>query len=117
MEYLQIYQNRGCAARTKKGMDVGLGWLAIVLNLPQKDVSPRSFPWSAGKLVLTGSGVEAQTEHYKFFVMNKQSLGIILAATGEVSAQLYVWSPSHVHVHHSGTRKKVLKNLALMNEV
>lgn len=53
--------NQVWAAPTKVGVDLWLGWLAVVLNLDRNNLSLCSLPKTGEKLLLTGRGAEAQT--------------------------------------------------------
>lgn len=104
-------------ARDRAGMNVWLDWLGAVLNLDQNNIVLCSFPKTGQKMLLTGPSTEVQTSHNEFAVRDGEVPVYFSIFTGAVSAPHYVTPGSHVYVHYSGARNKLLTEAFVMMEV
>lgn len=79
-------------------MDVGLGWLAAVLNLDKSIVLLCSLSRTEKRLLLTEQSAEVQTGHNDFVLKDVKSSGYLFIIIGEARAYAYANSGSQCYV-------------------
>lgn len=117
MEFLETGGSRVLAARTRAALDIWPGWLAATLSLDDGGVSPCSLHRTGGRPLLTRRSAAAHAGHSDFAVRDKESSRPFCNATGKVSSHLYVTPGSHLYVHYSAGRKKLLREAFVMKEL
>lgn len=110
-------ESRVWVARTCAGLDIWLGWLAVVLHLNLTGVSPCSPPKTGEGVMLKEQDVKAQTGHSDLFARGVKSPGYFFIAARKVSAHLHVTPGSQLYVYYGSPQNKVLKNGFVMKEV
>lgn len=116
MKHPESDGSRLCAALPPAGTDVWFSWLAVFLDQDWNGASPPILLKTSGQLTLTGHSAEEQTRHNDFLFTDGELSRYFAIVIGEVTADLCVIPGSHVYVHCTESRKKLLTETFVVEE-
>ena len=97
-------------------MDVGLGWIATLLELDNRRQWPSSLPNSGGRFLLTSRDCPEQSGHNDFPVRAQGSPGFFLIATAEQETSLWTTPGSHIYIQYEQEARKTVSAGMVLNE-